>query len=84
MPKAAQKVMKTALRSLKVLIIDEISMVSSLNLAYIHMRLEELFGASDWFGGRNVLFVGDLLQLQPTEKSMLYKMHRYSILSVLF
>ena len=42
MPKAAHKVMKTALRSLKVLIIDEISVVSSLNLAYIHMRLEEL------------------------------------------
>ena len=74
MPKAAQKVMKTALRSLKVLIIDEISMVSSLNLAYIHMRLEELFGASDWFGGRNVLFVGDLLQLQPVNGSPVFEM----------
>ena len=74
LPKAAQKVMKTALRSLKVLIIDEISMVSSLNLAYIHMRLEELFGASDWFGGRNVLFVGDLLQLQPVNGSPVFEM----------
>ena len=74
LPKAAQKVMKTALRSLKVLIIDEISMVSSLNLAYIHMKLEELFGASDWFGGRNVLFVGDLLQLQPVNGSPVLEM----------
>ena len=74
MPKAAQKVMKTALRNLKVLNIDEISMVSSLNLAYIHMRLEELFGASDWFGGRNVLFVGDLLQLQPVNGSPVFEM----------
>ena len=74
LPKAAQKVMKTALRSLKVLIIDEISMVSSLNLAYIHMRLEELFGASEWFGGRNVLFVGDLLQLQPVNGSPVFEM----------
>ena len=65
----AQKVMKTALRSLKVLIIDEISMVSSLNLAYINMRLEELFGSSDWFRRRNVVFVGDLLQLQPVNGS---------------
>ena len=40
-------------------------MVSSLNLAYIHMRLEELFGGSEWFGSRNMLFVGDLLQLPP-------------------
>ena len=47
-------------------------MVSSLNLAYIHMRLEELFGASDWFGGRNVLFVGDLLHLQPVNGSPVF------------
>ena len=31
-------------------------MVSSFNLAYMHLRLEELFGGHDWFGGRNVLF----------------------------
>ena len=73
-PKAAKKVMKTALRSLKVLIIDEVSMVSSLNLAYIHMRLEELLGASDWFGGRNVLFVGSLLQFQPVNGSPVFEM----------
>ena len=29
------------------------------------MRLEELFGGSEWFGSRNMLFVGDLLQLPP-------------------
>ena len=60
LPEAAQKVMKTALRSLKVFIIDEVSMVSSLNLAYVHLRLEELFGGDDWFGARSVLFIGDL------------------------
>ena len=63
--KGVQKVMRSKLRSLKLLIIDEISMVSSLNLAYIHLRLEELFGGEDWFGDVNILFVGDLLQLQP-------------------
>ena len=71
--KAAQKVMRTALRSLKVLIIDEVSMVSSLNLAYIHMRLEELFGGNDWFGEKNVLFVGDLLQLQPVNGNPVFE-----------
>ena len=40
-------------------------MVSSLNLSYMHLRLEELFGGNEWFGSRNMLFVGDLLQLQP-------------------
>ena len=31
----------------------------------MHLRLEELFGGDDWFGCRNVMFVGDILQLQP-------------------
>ena len=57
--------LKTTLRDTKLLIVDEVSMVSSLTLAYIHLRLEEIFGEQEWFGSKNVLFVGDLLQLQP-------------------
>ena len=49
LPKPSQKVMKNTLRHVKIFIIDEVSMVSSLNLAYIHMRLEELFGGGEWF-----------------------------------
>ena len=30
-----------------------------------HDKLEELFGSNDWYGPSNMLFVGDLLQLQP-------------------
>ena len=41
------------------------SMVSSLNLAYVHLRLEEIFGGEEWFGGKTMLFVGDVLQLPP-------------------
>ena len=40
-------------------------MLSNLNLAYVHLRLEEIFGRDQWFGGVNVLFVGDILQLPP-------------------
>ena len=40
LPKVSQKVMKPKLCRVKLIIIDEISMVSSLNLAYIHLRLE--------------------------------------------
>ena len=57
--------MKATLRSVKLIIIDEVSMVSSLNLAYMHLGLEELFGGDEWFGSRNMLFVGDILQLPP-------------------
>ena len=74
--------MKSKLRSAKLIIVDEISMVSSLTLTYMHLRLEELFGGDDWFGSRN-MFVGDL-QLQPvngnpvfqniTQKALLHKL----------
>ena len=47
LPKASQKVMKTTLRNVKMIIIDKLSMVSSLNLAYMHLRLEELFGGTE-------------------------------------
>ena len=63
--KDAQKIMRTKLCALKLVIIDEVSMLSSLNLAYIHLRLQEIFGGTDWFGGVNMLFVGDILQLPP-------------------
>ena len=71
--KSSQKVMKTTLCNVKLFIIDEISMVSSLNLAYIHMRLEELFNEGEWFGARNMLFVGDLLQLQPVSGNPVFE-----------
>ena len=65
--------MKTSLRNVKIIVIDEVSMVSSLNLAYIHLRLNELFGGNDWFGSRNMIFVGDLLQLQPVNGSPVFE-----------
>ena len=54
--------MRATLSEVKLFIVDEISMVSSINLAFVHMRLEELF---ELFGSRNMLFVGDLLQHPP-------------------
>ena len=82
--KVSQKVMKTNLRNVKLIVVDEISMVSSLTLTYMHMRLEELFGGEEWFGCRNMMFVGDFLQLQPvngnpvfqniTQKALLHKL----------
>ena len=39
----------------------------------MNLRLEELFGGHDWFGGRNVLFVGELLQLQLVNGSLVFE-----------
>ena len=47
------------LKNLKIIIVDEVSMVSNLNLAYLHMRLEDIFGTDEWFASKNILFVGD-------------------------
>ena len=71
--KESQKTLKTSLRHVKVFIVDGVSMVSSLNLAYLHLRLEELFGSDEWFGGKNLLFVGDILQLQPVNDSPVFE-----------
>ena len=82
--KPSQKVMRATISNVKLFIIDEISMVSSINLAFVHMRLEELFGSSEWFGSRNILFVGDLLQLPPVHGNPAFeKVSTKSILSQL-
>ena len=61
----AQKEMCNALHSVKLIIIDEISMLSTLNFHYVHKWLDALFNRNKWFGGINMLFVRDLLQLSP-------------------
>ena len=76
--------MSNLLRHLKLLIIDEVSMLSSLNLAYIHLHLEEVFGGDTWFRSVNVLFVGDLLQLPPVNgRPVFEKVVRKAILAKL-
>jgi hypothetical protein len=52
-------------RNLKVLIIDEISMVGAGMLSFINQRLQEVKGNKLPFGGVHVLFCGDLFQLPP-------------------
>ena len=41
-----------------------------MNLAYIHLRLEEIFGADEWFA---MLFVGDILQLTPVNGAPVFQ-----------
>ena len=52
-------------RHLKVVIIDEISMVSNKMLSFIDTRLQQLTGTKAAFGGLSVIAVGDLYQLKP-------------------
>ena len=72
MPKLSDK-KRCALRikyeELKMIIIDEISMVSNKLMLYIHQRLVDIFGyaenSSVPFAGITMIFVGDLYQLPP-------------------
>ena len=76
--------MRASLSQLRLLIVDEVSMASSLNLVYIHLRLEEIFARDQWFGGVNVLFVGDILQLPPVNGASVFeKMTNKSVASKL-
>ena len=60
--------LRSRIGKLKLLIIDEISMVGSNLLYFIYRRLEEISGEScdeSNFGNVSILAVGDLYQLQP-------------------
>ena len=60
---------------LQAVIIDEISMVSQLNLEHISQRLNEIFDCSpdEIFAGLSIFLVGDLLQLPPVKGTAVYK-----------
>ena len=72
----ALKITRDVMRNVTLVIIDEISMVSNVTLLYIHLRLTEIFQTEEvedgWFGKRNMLFLGDLLQLPPVFEGPVY------------
>ena len=74
--------MKCSLRNhlsdLRVIFIDEISMVSNELLFYVHLRLNDIFGSvnNDPFPGITVIVAGDLLQLAPVGGGPVYASYR--------
>jgi len=61
--------LKATLKGMKLVIIDKVSMVSSLTLIFIHLRLTEVMCSNELFGGVSVVFFADLLQLPPAKGS---------------
>lgn len=59
---------RRTLRKLELLIIDEVSMLRADTLDMINTVLKSVRGSSAPFGGVQVLFIGDLLQLPPVVK----------------
>ncbi|XP_061186300.1 uncharacterized protein LOC133194338 [Saccostrea echinata] len=60
-------------QKLKMISIDEISMVGNRMFQYIHLRLQEITVSSKIFGGISVLAVGDLFQLKPVFDSWIFE-----------
>ena len=56
---------RSKLRNLKVIFIDEISMVGNGMFNFLNLRLQQILGTKLPFGGVSLITVGDLFQLQP-------------------
>ena len=50
---------------MKVVFIDEISMVGNGMFNFLDLRLQQIMGTKEPFGGLSVITVGDLFQLKP-------------------
>ena len=69
--------MRSRFHDLKIVIIDEISMVGRSMFNYINLRLQEIMGNTRPFGNVSILAVGDLFQLQPVMDAWLFS-EKYS------
>ena len=65
----AKSSLRNKLSDIQVVVIDEVSMVSSRLLLHIHRRLIEIFGCfnDNLFAGLTVIFCGDFFQLPPIQ-----------------
>ena len=66
--------LRLSLSELKLLIIDEISMVSNNRLLHIHQILKEIFvtSSSKIFAGLSIIAVGDIHQLPPIQQKPIF------------
>ena len=65
--------LKDVLQDLELIVIDEISMVSSDMLYKLNERLRQIFyPCEDVFGGKSIMLVGDLLQLKPVRGRFIF------------
>ena len=66
--------MRLSLCELKLIIIDEMSMVGYTTLLHIHQQLKEIFDTnnSQLFAGISIIALGDLYQLPPIHRKLVF------------
>lgn len=67
---------------LKLLIIDELSMVGSTMLTRVDTQLRQIMECANSFGGVSVIVVGNLYQLPPVMDNPVYSTPKTSMLSI--
>ena len=66
--------LKDVLQDLELIVIDEMSMVSSDMLYKLNDRLRQIFyPCEEVFGGKSIMLVGDLLQLKPVRGRFIFE-----------
>lgn len=73
LPPDDRKLFKAQWSWLKLIIIDEFSMISNTTLATIDRRLSDCLGYSEPFGNKNIIMFGDLLQLAPVNAAFCFE-----------
>ena len=70
--------LRLTLPELKLIIVDEISMVANTTLLYIHQRLKEIFNTpnSELFARISFIAVGDLYQLPPIRRRAVFENYK--------
>jgi len=68
----ARTQISSKLLGVKLIICDELSIVSNQQLVFINKRLQEFFSTKELFGGHSLISVGDLWQLPPIGNSAIF------------
>lgn len=76
---------RLAMQNVKLVLIDEISMLGQRLFTLMNNRLQQIFGIPNFFANKSVLVVGDLRQLPPVMDSPVFacKASRLEYLSVM-
>ena len=64
---------RSQLQRMQVVFIDEVSMVGSGMFNFLDLRLQQIMGTKEPFGGLSIITVGDLFQLKPVFDNWIFE-----------